>query len=53
MDNKVLSVGDYILITDNSSTDFTHIPADVWEHEVSAIIPYYGRISIEINKAAI
>lgn len=35
------------------STDFTHIPADVWEHEVSAIIPYYGRISIEINKTAI
>lgn len=35
------------------STDFTHIPVDVWNHEVSAIMPYYGRISIEINKGTI
>lgn len=31
------------------STDFTHIPADIWNHEVSAMMPYFGRISIEIN----
>ena len=40
-------------IIQEHSTDFTHIPVDVWNHEVSAIIPYYGRISIEINKGTI
>ena len=35
------------------STDFSHIPTDIWNHEVSAIVPYYDRISIEIYKTKI
>ena len=31
------------------SNDFTHIPEDVWYAEVSMIVPYYDRISIEIE----
>lgn len=31
------------------STDYTHIPADVWNAEVRVIVPYFGRISVEIE----
>lgn len=37
-------------IIEKDSTDYTHIPKDVWNAEVANIIPYYGRISIEIEK---
>lgn len=36
-------------IIEEHSTDYTHIPADVWNAEVSMIVPYFGRISIEIE----
>lgn len=32
------------------STDYAHIPEDIWNKEVSIIVPYYGRISIEVEK---
>lgn len=31
------------------STDYTHIPEDVWNAEVNMIVPYLDRISIEIE----
>ena len=31
------------------SNDCTHIPDDVWNSDVSMIVPYYERISIEIE----
>lgn len=37
-------------IIEKHSSDFTHIPEDVWNAEVNMIVPYYDRISIEIEK---
>lgn len=37
-------------IIEKHSGDFTHIPEDVWNAEVNMIVPYYDRISIEIEK---
>ena len=34
------------------STDYTHIPEDIWNKEVRMIVPYYDRISIEVEKEA-
>ena len=31
------------------STDFTNIPEDIWNTEISMIVPYYNRISIEVE----
>ena len=31
-------------------TDFSSIPEDIQAAEVSMIVPYYGRISVEIEK---
>lgn len=39
-------------IIEKHSTDYTHIPEDIWGKEVAMIIPYYDRISIEIEKEA-
>ena len=37
-------------IIEKHSSDFTHIPEDVWNAEVNMIVPYYDRISIEIER---
>lgn len=31
------------------SKDYRNIPKDIWNTEVSMIIPYYDRISVEIE----
>lgn len=36
-------------IIERHSNNYTHIPDDVWNAEVSMIVPYYDRISIEIE----
>lgn len=37
-------------IIEKHSTDYKHIPEDVLNKEVKIIVPYYDRISIEIEK---
>ena len=36
-------------VIEKHSNDYTHIPEDVWNTEVNMIVPYYDRISIEIE----
>lgn len=36
-------------IIERHSNNYTHIPDDVWNAEVNMIVPYYDRISIEIE----
>ena len=36
-------------IIEKHSNDYTNIPEDMWNAEVSMIIPYYDRISIVIE----
>lgn len=36
-------------IVEKHSHDFTKIPEDIWNAEVSMIVPYYDRISIEVD----
>lgn len=37
-------------IIEPHSIDFTNIPKDIWNTEIREIVPYYDRISIEIEK---
>lgn len=37
-------------IIEPHSIDFTNIPKDIWNTEIKEIVPYYDRISIEIEK---
>ena len=37
-------------IIEKHSSDFTHIPEDVWNAEVNMIVPYSDRLSIEVEK---
>lgn len=37
-------------IIEKHSTDYTHIPEDIWNKKVRMLVPYYGRISIEVEK---
>lgn len=32
------------------SVDYASIPEEIQNREISAIIPYYGRISVEVEK---
>lgn len=36
-------------IIEKHSNDYTNIPEDVWNAEVRMIVPYYDRISIEVE----
>jgi hypothetical protein len=36
-------------IIEKHSNDYTGIPEDVWNAEVNMIVPYFDRISIEIE----
>jgi hypothetical protein len=36
-------------IIEKHSNDCTHIPEEIWNAEVNMIVPYYDRISIEIE----
>lgn len=36
-------------IIEKRSKDYRNIPKDIWNAEVSMIIPYYDRISIEVE----
>lgn len=37
-------------IIEPHSVDFTNIPKDIWNTEIREIIPYYDKISVEIEK---
>lgn len=37
-------------IIEKHSTVYTHVPEEIWNKEVEMIIPYYNRISIEVEK---
>lgn len=36
-------------IIEKHSNDYTNVPDDIWNAEVDMIVPYYDRISIEVQ----